>query len=179
MDRDIDYEKNNIGYDEQFPDGCIKCKNYYICGAVLPEWWWECKSHYICTNCDEMFGKWMNGKGELKKYDNVECPICLENGIGIELAFCDHKLCINCFKRCFYGDELVNEEPQFPYPENPDLIDLYSDFLNGKNNDSYPNWDVEYPLMKKYDEEYDKWLDKKQSKYENEENLHKCPLCRK
>lgn len=66
MDRDIDYEKNNIGYDEQYPDGGIKCKNYYICNSLLSKWWWECKKNYICIGCDVFFGKWTNGKVYLK-----------------------------------------------------------------------------------------------------------------
>lgn len=42
MTRDLEYEKNNIGYDEQYPretGGGIKCKNYEICEEVLPSWY--------------------------------------------------------------------------------------------------------------------------------------------
>ena len=28
MERDMEYERDNIGYDWQFPEGGIKCKNY-------------------------------------------------------------------------------------------------------------------------------------------------------
>ena len=71
--KDLNYEKNNIGYDSQYPDGGIKCKNYELCNAVLPYWWWDCKGCYLCTNCDMMFGTWTtklgggnNGKGILE-----------------------------------------------------------------------------------------------------------------
>lgn len=33
---------------------------------------------------------------------------------------CEHTLCINCFKRCYYGEN----EPTFPYP---DIEDEYYD----------------------------------------------------
>ena len=39
MQRDLDYENNNIGYDDQFTEedgGGIKCKNYEVCGSGLP-----------------------------------------------------------------------------------------------------------------------------------------------
>ena len=91
--RDFEYEKNNIGYDWQYPQetgGGIKCKNYEICEAVLPLWWFDCKGNYLCTNCDCMFGTWSNpkagifktGKGVLPVVNNVECPICLEHYNG-------------------------------------------------------------------------------------------------
>jgi hypothetical protein len=52
MEKDLDYENNNIGYDSQYTKengGGIKCKNYIICGCVLPTWWFDCKGSYLCT----------------------------------------------------------------------------------------------------------------------------------
>ena len=43
MVRDVEYENNNIGYDEQYPEGGIKCKNFEICEDILPKWWYDCK----------------------------------------------------------------------------------------------------------------------------------------
>jgi hypothetical protein len=42
-----------------------------------------------------------------------------------------------------------------------------------------PKWDNDYPLIKIYHKESDKWDNKKTEKYKNEENLRKCPLSRK
>jgi hypothetical protein len=47
MNRDLDYENNNIGYDdcqnkEEDREG-IKCKNYIVCESLLPKWWFDCK----------------------------------------------------------------------------------------------------------------------------------------
>jgi len=125
-----------------------------------------------------MFGTWNNetisgigkGKGILKISDlEYECPICLENKICISQPRCDHYVCIDCFKRCYYGDEDTDGEPLFPYPDIED--EYYDDQENSK-------WD-EYPLIKIHNEEWNNWDDNKNEKYENEENLRNCPICRK
>ena len=99
----------NVGFDYQYTEddgGGIKCKNYEICEAVLPKWWFECKGSYLCTNCDMMFGTWGSGenshtgKGILEISDNIGCPICLETKRGISYPKCNHMACIECFKIC-------------------------------------------------------------------------------
>lgn len=174
MERDLEYENNNIGYDHQNTEedgGGIKCKNYELCKTVLPRWWYDCKGNYLCLNCHMMFGSWGShtGKGILEISDNLECPICLEVKRGISQPNCEHTLCIDCFKRCYYGDESREGEPEFPYP---DIEDEYDD------DQENPKWDSEYPLIKKYNEELNNWDDDKTEKYENEKNLRVCPLCR-
>ena len=176
MDRDIQYENSNIGFDEQYPEedgGGIKCKNYELCEAVSPKWWFECKGNYLCTNCHMLFGTWgksHTGKGVLEISDNLDCPICLENKRSIEQPNCEHTLCIDCFKRCYYGDDDSENEPNFPYP------DIEEEYYEDKFN---PKWEKDYPLIKIHNEEWNKWDDKKNEKYENEENLRNCPICRK
>ena len=180
MDHDTDYENNNIGFDWQFPEeggGGIKCKNYELCESVLPRWWFECKGNYLCTNCHMMFGTWKNekmsiyktGKGVLDISDNIDCPVCLEVKRSISQPNCEHTLCIECFKRCYYGDDDTENEPKFPYP---DIEDEYDD------NQGDIKWENDYPLIKKYNEDYIKWDDKRMQKLDNEEYLKKCPLCR-
>ena len=112
-------QNNNIGFDEQFPEeegGGIKCKNYELCESVLPKWWFECKGNYLCTNCHMFFGTWKfqgqeykTGKGILEISDNLDCPICLENKRSIEQPNCEHTLCIECFKRCYYSEDDSDE----------------------------------------------------------------------
>ena len=178
MERDLEYENNNIGHDHQYTEedgGGIKCKNYELCEAVLPKWWFECKGNYLCTNCHMMFGTWGSGenshtcKGILEISDNVECPICYKVERSISQPNCEHTVCIKCFKRCYYGDDDTENEPKFPYP---DIEDEYYD------NEENPKWDNDYPLIKKYNEDWNKWDDEKNQKYENAEYLQKCPLCR-
>ena len=100
----------------------------------------------------------------------ITCSICLEEKKGITHPNCDHSLCIECFKRCYYGDE--SGAPDFPYPKLEDKYD------NGTVQQQ-KKMEKKYPLIKKYNDEYNQWLDNKDNKYENEENLRSCPLCRK
>lgn len=177
MDRDLEYENNNIGYDYQYTKedgGGIKCKNYEICLEILPQWWFECKGKYLCTNCDMMFGTWSSGnykqtgKGILLFKDNIHCSICLEYKRGVTYPNCNHYACIDCFRRCYYGDE--TREPIFPYP------DIEEEYYDDPDN---PKWNIDYPLIQIYNMEHDKWLHEYEEKYTNEEFLRKCPLCRK
>lgn len=127
LKRDLEYERNNIGYDCQYTEengGGIKCKNYIICESILPDWWFEWKQSYLCSNCNTLFGTWSNkllninktGKGVLKIFDNLECPVCLEVTKCISQPNCDHYACIECFKKCYYGEseypliEICNEQ---------------------------------------------------------------------
>lgn len=172
MERDLEYENNNIGYDAHCGeiDGIgIKCKNYELCKSVLPKWWYDCKGNYLCIECHMMFGTWgeHTGKGILTISNDLKCHICLEVKRSISQPRCDHTLCIECFKRCYYGDD--SGEPQFPYPE---IEDKYYD------EEENPIWDIQYPLIKKYNEEWEKWDNDKTNKYENEKHLRMCPLCR-
>ena len=79
-------------------------------------------------------------------------------------------LCISCFKRCYYGDENIEGKPIFPYP---DIEDEYDDDTENIK------WVNDYPLIKIYNEELNKWDDEKTEKYENEKNLRICSICRK
>ena len=112
MSRDINYEEQNKGYCEINEINGIKCKNYKLCKAILPYWWYECKGNYLCTNCHMLFGTWGTniGKGELEFEDILECPICLEKRICVSYPRCNHKICISCFKKCMYFNEDRSDE---------------------------------------------------------------------
>jgi hypothetical protein len=170
---DLEYENNNIIYNDDFTKedgGGIKCKNYKLCNAILPKWWFSCKNNYLCINCHIIFGTWKfnNGKGILEFINNIECPICLEYKESVSQPNCNHFICIDCCKRCYYGDE--SGEPLFPYP---DIEEEYYDDLDN------PKWKIEYPLIDKYEKDYDIWDEDKYINYEKETFLQKCPLCRK
>ena len=121
-----------------------------------------------------MFGTWGSGenahigKGHLEISNNLECPICLEIKTCIMQPRCEHIVCIDCFKRRNYSER--SGEPIFPYPGKEDE---YND------DPTNPKWDNDYPLIKMYNEEHNKWEDKYTEKYEKEKNLRNCPLCRK
>lgn len=171
MERDLNYENNNIGFDYQYTEevgGGIKCKNYELCESVLPKWWFECKATYLCIGCQMMFGTWgkQTGKGILEISDNVECPICLEYKRGISYPRCNHMVCIKCFKRCMYVEDKT--EPVFPYP---DIVDEYDE------DPGNIKWKNDYPLIETYNINLDEWENKEYEKYENK-NLQVCSLCR-
>lgn len=174
------YENNNIAYNWQYTEedgGGIKCKNYELCEEVLSKEWFKCKGTYLCTNCDRQFGTWKNeeygvyktGKGILEISDNLECPICLEINRGVSQPNCKHTVCIECFKRCYYGDK--SGYPVFPYSE-----EIMNEWENDEDN---IKWYRDYPLIKVFDEEWEKWNNKGETQYQNEEYLRKCPICRK
>ena len=167
MEKDTEYENNNIGFDRQYPEedgGGIKCKNHELCEAILPKWWFECKGNYLCINCIIGFGD------VLDTSDNVECPICLEVKRSISHPNCEHTLCIKCFQRCYYGDNDTENEPKFPYP------DIEEEYYENQEN---PKWDNDYPLIQIHNKEWNKWDDENNEKYNEEKYLQKCPLCRK
>jgi hypothetical protein len=165
MERDLIYENNNIGYSEQYPEECgggINCKNHEACGEVLPKWWFECKGNYLCTNCDIKFGKTLEFK------ENAECPICLQCKLTVSQPNCGHFACIDCFVRCYYGDN--SGEPSFPYPE------IEEEYFEDMEN---PKWQNYYPLIHRYNVDWENWDANVRQKYDEEKNLRQCPLCRK
>lgn len=148
----------------------FKCDNHEVCGTDdLPTWWLECKGKWLCTNCDRMFGTgtWSTGTGLIYKtgkgslhFDDVEveCPICLESKRSVSQPTCDHTVCIDCFKRCYYGDS--SGEPPFPYLEIEE--------------DTYDEDDD--PLIKEWNVKWHLWDDHRQCMYKMEETtLQKCP----
>jgi len=183
MSRDFEYENNNIAYDwvlTRKNGGGIKCKNYVVCETILPKNCYNLCGGYLCFKCISLFGDITDGDGNIIKkgkdklttYDNVECPICLETKQNVSLPRCEHHTCIDCFKRCYYGDRSRQDEPLFPYNENEVDNRYFSDWDN-------PKWITKYPLLKEYNEKYIIWENKKRRKYEEEENIRLCPLCRK
>jgi hypothetical protein len=115
MPRDLEYERNNIVYDEQCTvenGGGIKCKNYRFCKGILPIWWYNCKEKYLCTSCD-MFG-W----GELIIFEsNDDCAVCMEGGKPTVMfpADCGHFFCVDCTRRCLFWDETLLHLSPVPY----------------------------------------------------------------
>jgi hypothetical protein len=153
----------------------LKCDNFEVCEAILPDWWFECKGNYLCCNCHMMFGSWTErsgkehlGKGTLQFYDNLECPICLENTRCVSQPRCNHSVCVNCFKRCYYGKEY----PLFPYAE---LEQEYYDDVENNNYADNSKWDDYRHNI----DEYDLLCDKIENENCNEKIINKCPLCRK
>jgi hypothetical protein len=101
--QDINYERKNIAYDHQYSrseGGGIKCRNFQLCGTVLPKWWWECNNNYLCNNCHCQYGTWgsKKGKGVLEFQENYRCIKCTKKKYCVSYACCDHFACIDCFR---------------------------------------------------------------------------------
>ena len=148
----------------------IPCCNEIVCGTQLPLWFHGLKHAdiCICIDCDMMFGK------KLDVVDSADCPVCLETKLSVVMPNCTHTMCIGCFKRCMYGppDE---PEPQFPYPD--DVSDEYG-AIGRDAHEERSRFLKRYPLISKWNNEWNMWDDNRQKKYEQEESLRRCPYCR-
>ena len=174
MVRDDEYEAGHTVYTEEgYRD--IKCKNYEICEGTfdyrlvgssfgIP----GCKNYeYLCRSCYMSFGKWKGSKGHLPIHDAVECPVCLETKRGTEQPKCEHVICIQCFRDCYYG---IFKEPEFPY--SADVERQCEEY-----DDEYPMEFIEkYPLLIEYDAEY---LRRLRAQEDMSRTNSRCPVCRK
>ena len=150
----------------------IKCKNYNICNNILPKIWYQFNNIEICDKCNYLFGKWRGGKGILNELnDFIKCPICLEYKKCVSQPKCEHYLCIDCIKRCYYGiyENRENYIPSFPYSEK-----IKKEYEIDPNN---IKWNTDYPLIKHYLDEVNMWYEVF-LKYKNEKYLRRCYLCR-
>jgi len=116
----------------------------------------------LCMNCAVMFRK------ELVFKDDVECPICFETKKGITQPNCEHAICIECFRDCYYGKY---DEPDFPYSKDiEEEYDEYDDLYNAPKS-----FLDKYPLIREYEEECNR-------RYDRQDEMisvnSRCPLCR-
>ena len=158
------YKKNNVICN--YNCVTLHCPNYIICGSMAPKYILDMQND-LCYYCNSMFSKG-RGKGKLIAIDNVECPICLETTQCVTHPMCDHYSCVECFRRCYYGD--YNDEPPFPYSDDHKEA-YYKDYNN-------PLWQNDKKI-KKWLKDWKKWNKKREDKYESEEYLRMCPICRK
>lgn len=114
--RDLQYEQANIGYDYQYPEGGIKCKNYELCRHILSPNWFSWYGNYLCCTCDNSsFGfRWR----ELEFKDcNEECIICNKT-VNKKVKFptkCGHWFCILCSQNILFWDETRYHLSPEPY----------------------------------------------------------------
>ena len=152
-----EYELNDC------PHKCrpVECPNLKVCGTILPKYITFCHKG-TCMSCRIMFN------GKLTFHDSVECPVCLEDKPGVKQPNCDHLACIDCFKRCQYGEKI----PQPPFPYSEEIEDEYEE-----NHDD-PRW-INDPLIKKYNEDFAEYEAMLEINYAKEESLRVCGICRK
>jgi hypothetical protein len=144
-----------------------RCHNFNLCRRMT--------EGTRCINCDILFGEWDGGKGILKEYENIECPICLGTKSCFEQPKCDHPICADCFRIIYLADipidiieEKIGKEPIHPYQHLLDTTDMdYCDFEDNP----------EYPLMENYETRINIWFNLKDDIVE-QLCTYKCPLCR-
>jgi len=158
------------------------CKNFEFCDGMQPPQWCGEGGHSICyldsggdpdlcMNCAVMFRK------ELVFKNDVECPICFETKKGITQPNCEHAICIECFRDCYYGKY---DEPDFPYSK--DIEEEYDDYDLREEYDEYDDlynapksFLDKYPLIREYEEECNR-------RYDRQDEMisvnSRCPLCR-
>ena len=148
-----------------------ECPNYILCNTKAPQWYFGCHSG-MCSNCNMLFGTWKGGRG-IPVFKETDCPICLQIKICISQPKCNHFTCIECFRRCHYGDDEydIDNKPIFPYDS-----DIENEYYEDDEN---PKWENEYELIKLYHIMENEWEIKQQEHFEKEKYLRKCPLCRK
>ena len=159
------------------------CKNFEFCGEMQPLQWCGEGGHSnryldsggdpdLCVNCAVMFRK------ELVFKNEVECPVCFETNRGITLPNCEHAICIQCFRDCYYGKY---DEPDFPYSK--DIEEEYEKY--GGMREEYGDYDdlydapksflEQYPLIREYEEECNRRYDRQNEMISVNS---RCPLCR-
>jgi hypothetical protein len=140
----------------------MKCPNYLICGELMPQWVLCCHKG-TSMSCAVSFG-------HLQFFENVECPICLDTKMCVKQKNCDHKICVDCFKRCHLPSYWSDPQPAFPY--DSELEDEYDSHWEN------PRWRND-PLIQKYNDDFDRWELEREIREANESYLKVCPLCRK
>lgn len=146
----------------------VECPNFKVCGQVCPKWLLGCHDGR-CWSCNFHFGKNLTFLEE-----DQECPICLETKPSVVQPNCTHSVCIDCFKRTRVDGPERRPPPPFPFPDQ---------------EDEYDNTPLcEHPLdidptsraaIRSWEAAMDVWEDEWNQRHAAEENLRKCPLCRK
>lgn len=149
-----------------------KCVNFELCGEKVPDGWFSCCGKQICGTCLDQFGTQGQHENKIAIFnfkDKRECISCKKTKRCFTQPKCKHLLCLDCGKKTYYGLHIYKEEPVFPEP------DIEHEYLNP---DSFVRWD-NYPSVKKYEEEWDKWDAENQHLGKLSLNSGNCPYCKR
>ena len=186
--RDLLYETENIGYDCNYPDGGIKCRNYDLCKYILSPDNFESFQTYLCGQCNYWFKPDEYGCNKLQfRESEEECAVCTETGIK-QVKFpanCGHWFCVSCSSNILFWDETRYhlQMSQFGCPPCPNgcinpikgkqcYCDDYYNIINKWKDDEPSSFKI--------------WYDAEETSVRLSETtpgsvFHslKCPLCRK
>ena len=172
------YEQTNIVCNWQYPEGGIKCKNFKLCGHVLPRDWLEYTSDYVCVSCD-IFG-WK----ELNFKESDECVICNEIGDIVDFpANCGHSFCVTCSKHILFWDETRYHLSPVPFgcPPCPCLNPIKGKQCYCEDYDEIlERWEREHPRQyKEYNDAENLSIELSETTPGSVFGSRTCPLCRK
>jgi hypothetical protein len=160
----------------------VRCKNYILCNNKFPEYYNNYSdSKGVCDDCYKRFGTWDKmpngnvGKGTLEMIDNMKCSCCQKDGICISQPYCDHSLCVECFKNRYgYNWKYHIEKPAFPYSQS--VLNKYNNLEYQKDIQNYEN---KYPLIVEYNYAYENWESERIKAYEKIKKISEiCPVCK-
>jgi hypothetical protein len=150
----------------------VKCTNYLVCEKKCPQIVLNYHSG-VCSECNYLFGVWKGGKGVLSYLEDLECCICFETKICVSQPNCNHFICIDCFKMCYFNknnSNSNNNEPIFPYPE-----EIKNEYFEDLTN---PKWENDEKINT-YLNELEEWYKEKLVQNLSNHYLKYCALCRK
>jgi hypothetical protein len=200
--RDVHYEQLNIGYNSQYPEGGIKCKNYELCEAILPIRWYECKARYLCSNYNAILPMWIYehkiiylcssctlfGWGELEIKENKdECDICNEeNNKYVKFPTnCGHSFCTVCTRNILLYDEKRYHLSPVPFG-CPPCPNKCANPIKGKQCYCKNYIKILDQWRKAYPEKYDEYNSELIASIQLSETIpgsvygsQECPMCRK
>ena len=122
----------------------IELVDCYFCDEPYSNEWFMISSYnsiMICNNCEE-FGIFNNKK--INIINIIDCPVCYQNKMGIDLPNCNHKICIYCFKSIYFGYSNDTQRPKHykEQPDGPEFPYIENDDENQKL-DEYMEWESE------------------------------------
>lgn len=178
---------------------CSFCEEYEHNESLLIK---KYDDFFVCHNCI-----WLFPTKNINFKDIYECCICYDKTKTIKLPLCEHCLCIDCFKKIYYGKSLSEtkynprvklSKPKFPYEfkksrEYQNWIDENEDIYYGNNKKLWtkickkrPEW-MNLPEFIEYEnkEKIYRKLEEENDNVDYDYNPNdaygksKCPLCRK
>lgn len=78
----------------------LRCPNHRVCGNLVSEGHMELYNG-MCLYCSMYIGEWCGGR-KLAWRNIEDCCVCYEENLtGVSIPWCDHFVCVECFKKLF------------------------------------------------------------------------------
>jgi hypothetical protein len=110
---------------------CYFCESFHFLETIFIS---EYNNVMICYECVINHTK----QKPITIIDNIECSVCYNINKGIELPSCNHIVCIDCYKKIYFGFIVINENEKIIKPNPPEkreffpkkeLNEIFQDYL--------------------------------------------------